>query len=247
MLAVSGSGLTALNAADGGVRWTDTQPVQGRVAVVGSRIVGALYADDGLYRATGPALSDGAVLWQTSRVNGSAAASAGLVFFAQFDDLSAIDPVDGDLVAKPRVNTEPAGTFFSVDGLGRPSVSGGAVWVPVTTGDQFGRTESYGMQRFAVAGLDGVPAVRSLDDTVTGTGDDQISYTGGWVAGSRSGAYRDTFHYARNHAARATVTFTGVGVRIWSSQAANFGSPTVVIEAPDSTVVNVDRIDLGTS
>ncbi len=284
VLAVSGSGLTALNAADGTVRWAGNQPVQGRVAVVGSRIVGALYAADGLYRATGLALSDGDELWQASRVNGSAAASAGLVFFAQYGDLSAIDPVDGDLVAKPRVNTEPAGEFVSVDGLGTPSVSGGAVWVPVATGDQFGRIESYGMQRFAVTGLDGVPAVRSLDDTVTGAGDDQISYTGGWVAGSRTGAYRDTFHYARSRGARATVTFTGVGVRIWYSQASNFGSPrvsidgeyvdslneyisagrrdgvkswssplltrgrhTVVIEAPNSTLVDVDRIDLGTS
>ncbi|MBA8793199.1 outer membrane protein assembly factor BamB [Friedmanniella endophytica] len=284
VVASAPGGLTALDAATGAVRWSSDAALDGPVAVFGSRVVGALRGDDGLFRATALALSDGDQLWRGVRVNGGAAAANGVVFFARFLTLQAVDPADGDQLAVVSVNTLPAGDFQAVGGVGTPSVAGGAVWVPVARSDQSGRTDAYGLQRFAVRGLDGVPAVRVLDDTDTGTGDDRIVYTGGWVAGTRDGAYQGTFHYARSTNARATVTFTGVGARVWYSQAPNFGRPrvlidgvqvdtldqyiskvrrdgvkswasplltpgrhTLVIEAPSTTIVNVDRIDLGTS
>ena len=80
--------------------------------------------------------------------------------------------------------------------------------------------------------------MRSIDDTVTGTADGPFRYAGGWVAGDRAGAFQDSFHYARSTGASATVTFSGVGARLWYSTALNFGKFTVRIDGGPTVILD---------
>ena len=80
--------------------------------------------------------------------------------------------------------------------------------------------------------------MRSIDDTATGTADGPFRYAGGWVAGDRAGAFQDSFHYARSTGASATVTFSGVGARLWYSTALNFGKITVRIDGGSAVILD---------
>lgn len=220
-------GLAVLDRATGTVRWTTSSGVTGDVAVADGRVLCDCF-DFGRGRelVTALDLRTGAKLWSTDGPGGTPVVAGGVVYAGSDQNVQALDPTSGKLLttlALPELDPN------SLPYLDAPvSVVDGSVIASVqNVGERF---EGAGVYRFVLPDRDGAPAVRTVDDTVTGTGDNQVDYVGGWVAGSRPGAYQDTFHYARSRGALATLTFSGVGARIWYSAAPGFGRATVSLD-----------------
>ncbi|MBA8792635.1 hypothetical protein FHX74_000229 [Friedmanniella endophytica] len=77
-----------------------------------------------------------------------------------------------------------------------------------------------------------------LNDSVTGTGAEQIDYSGGWRVGHTAGEYRGDDHYSYTMDATATVRFTGTGVRWWYTEQRDHGIAAVSIDGGPETLVN---------
>lgn len=220
-------GLAVLDAATGKVRWTSSSGVTGDVAVFADRVIcnGFDFAA-GRERVTALDLATGARLWSSDVAGGSPVIANGIVYTGSDQRVFALDLASGKLLATLNLLEQDPNSLPYLDGP--VSVVDGNVLAPLQFyGNHF---DGAAVDRFSLPDRDGVPPVRSVDDTVSGTADGQFRYTGGWVAGSRAGAYQDTFHYARSKGASATVAFSGLGARLWYSTALNFGKITVRID-----------------
>ncbi len=287
VLAVSGKylvapfpyGLAALDRSTGAIVWNTAAGVTGNVAIAGDRLV-ANYFDfaTGRIALTALDLATGTPIWRNDAYDSTPSIANGVVYTGHNQQLYAYSLADGALLATFDLPEQDPNSLPYLDAP--VSIADGEVYVPL---QYFGnRFEGAAIYRYAQPDRFGVPAVSSVDDTVTGSGDGQFRYGGGWVAGSRPGAYSGTFHYARSTGATATFSFTGVGARLWYSTAPGFGkvsvsidgkpvvtldqsSPvrrdgvkswtggalaagthTLVVRSSSSSVVDIDRLDVGT-
>ena len=61
------------------------------------------------------------------------------------------------------------------------------------------------------------PSGTSVNDSVTGTGQNQFNYSSGWASGASSGAYNSDLHSSSTGGAAAKIAFTGTQILLYSA------------------------------
>lgn len=83
------------------------------------------------------------------------------------------------------------------------------------------------------------PTAKTIDDTATGSGDGQISYTGAWSTSSASSKYGGTDHYTGTANASYTFKFTGTAVTLYGARASHHGIAKVSVDGGTETTVDL--------
>jgi hypothetical protein len=79
----------------------------------------------------------------------------------------------------------------------------------------------------------------SINDSVTGTGQNQFNYVGAWNYGQQSGAFLGDNHYSNTANASVTITFTGTQIRYYAARANNHGRVAVSINNGAETTIDL--------
>jgi len=204
------SAVWALDAATGSVVWlhevSEPSPWVSAVAVAGGKVYFGSASNE--YRTTGNSvnaidLATGVPVWSVTTIRGVAGG------YGRWGD-----PVVADGVAYFG-SCGPNAKFLAFDAgngtilrdlnpvrCGKPAVVNGRLYLAENT---------YYIKAFGLP--QELPALTALDDTVVGSGSNQLQYSAGWASASNAGDYRATDHYSRTAGATVTVRFRGNGFR----------------------------------
>ncbi len=82
------------------------------------------------------------------------------------------------------------------------------------------------------------PTVLSINDNLTGTGENQFEFVGSWGYGAQAGAYLDDNHWEGDTDGYYQLRFTGSQVSVYGALAPSHGIAAISIDGGDETLVD---------